>query len=174
MQAAGGIHQQDVGGARLRRGSRVEERGGRIASLFGLDQRDAGALSPDLELLDRSGAEGIRRAQQYRSALAPEERRELATGSRLAGAVDTDQKDDLWWCRSVANGRVHRVEDAANLVLERYLQLCTVRKPMTQRAVAQARDDLIGGWRTDVGGEQSKLQLIERGLINLAGERDDA
>ena len=163
-----------VGGSRLRGGGGVKERGRRIASLLGLDDGDAGPRSPDLKLLDGRGAEGVGGAQQHGLALAAVERGQLAAGGRLARAVDADQQDDLRRSRRVADGRVHRVEDAANLVLQGSLQLGAVRQAVSKRAVAQARDDLISRRRSDVGGEQSELQLVERALVDLARERDDA
>ena len=64
VQTAGGIDQQDVRRARFCGRRRVEERCRGIAALPGLDESDAGALRPDLELLDGRGAEGVGGAEQ--------------------------------------------------------------------------------------------------------------
>ena len=67
----------------------------RIGPLRALDQLDAGALRPALELLDGRGAERVRRADDHRLperlAQVPGE---LADGRRLARAVDADDEDD--------------------------------------------------------------------------------
>ncbi len=51
---------------------------------------DARAVAPDLELLDRGGAEGVAGAEQHALALGAELGRELADGRGLADAVDAD------------------------------------------------------------------------------------
>src|SRR6202044_3403466 len=59
VEAAGGVDEKDASVAGLGGGEGVEERGGGIATLARLDEVDVGALGPDFELLDGSGAEGI-------------------------------------------------------------------------------------------------------------------
>ena len=95
----------------------VEERGGRVAALAGLDDVDAGALRPDFELLDGGGAEGIGCAEQDGAALGAEERSELAGGGGLAGAVDANHHDDFRWGGGVRDGAGDVVEDAQDFGL---------------------------------------------------------
>ena len=95
VEAAGGVDEEDAGGAGLGGGEGVEERGGGVAALAGLDEVDAGALGPDFELLDGGGAEGVGGAEQDGLAFAAVERGELAAGGGLAGAVDADHHDDF-------------------------------------------------------------------------------
>ena len=64
VEATGGVDDEDGGGAGFGGGEGVEECGGRVAALFGLDDVDAGALGPDFELLDGGGAEGVGGAEE--------------------------------------------------------------------------------------------------------------
>src|SRR5207237_9060226 len=73
---------------------RVVGDGGRIAAPFAADEIRAGAFRPDLELLLRSGAEGVGRAQDDRASVLAQAVCELPDRRRLPGAVDTDHKDD--------------------------------------------------------------------------------
>ncbi len=47
MKAAGGVDDDVVGAARLGGGAGVVECGRGVSALFGLDDRDVGALGPD-------------------------------------------------------------------------------------------------------------------------------
>ena len=57
------------------------------------DHRHAVALAPDLQLLDRGGAERVARREHDLAALVGEAARELADRRGLAGAVDADDED---------------------------------------------------------------------------------
>ncbi len=69
------------------------------ADIAGDDGR-AGALAPDLELIDGGGAEGVAGRQHDAVAFTGELRRQLADGGRLAAAVDAEHEHDVGLARS--------------------------------------------------------------------------
>ncbi len=164
---------QHVDVAGLGGGERVVERGGGVAALAGLDEVHAGALGPDFELLDGGGAEGVGGAEQDGLAFAAVHGGELAAGGGLAGAVHADHHDDLGRRGGVRDGRVDRGEDAEQLGLEQDFELRAAGDALAQRALAQAGEDGVGRRAADVGGEQRQLQVVERAVVDLAGERGD-
>src|SRR5579885_3292394 len=93
MQAARRVYDNIIRLARYRGLQRVEQHSSRIASGLSLDHFGAGALSPDFELLDGGGAEGIGRTQENVLALRSQDLRELADAGGLASAVDADDQD---------------------------------------------------------------------------------
>ena len=58
------------------------------------DDRDAGPIGPDPELVDRGRPERVRGGEDDRMPLADVARGELADGRGLAGAVDADDEQD--------------------------------------------------------------------------------
>ncbi len=68
LQPPGGIDEQDVGAFVLRAFQRLEGDAGGIGALFACDHLGAGALAPQLELLDGSGAEGVGGGQHHELA----------------------------------------------------------------------------------------------------------
>ena len=70
VEAAGGVDEENACGAGFGGGAGVVERGGGIAALAGLDDLDAGALGPDLKLLDGGGAGRYPRRRGGRSGVA--------------------------------------------------------------------------------------------------------
>src|SRR5260370_32948297 len=72
------IDNQHVIAAPLCRLQRIEERRRRITTLTCLDDLNATPLSPNLKLLNRSRAKGIRRAHQYALGLSAEQSSQLS------------------------------------------------------------------------------------------------
>ena len=68
MQTSSGIHDDDIGRARLGGGDRVVNNCGRVGAGFLLDDLDAVALRLDFQLLDGRGAKGVRRAEHDAAA----------------------------------------------------------------------------------------------------------
>ena len=110
VQAAGGVDEDDVAAARLARGDRVEHDRGRIGAALRADEIHAGARRPDLQLLDRRGAERVGRADERRQPRVLDHPRQLADRRRLAGAVDADDQHDVRLRRS-AIGFSARLQD---------------------------------------------------------------
>src|SRR5207244_3718022 len=73
--------------------SRIERDGGGVCPRLVADHIHAGPRRPRLELLDRRGAEGVRRNEEDLAALALEAGRELADGRGLAGSVRAEDQD---------------------------------------------------------------------------------
>ncbi len=172
VEAAGGIDEHEVGLAGFGGGERVEKGGGRIAALLGLDKVDAGALRPDFELFDGGGAEGVGGAQEHASAFATVKRGEFAGGGGFAGAGDADHHDDLGRGGGAGDGDGDAVENAADFGFEETFELGAVGDAVAEGALAEAADDLIRGGGADIGGEQSKFEIVKGGFIDLAGKRD--
>ena len=73
----------------------VEDDPGRIAAFLAGDDRRADAVSPDLQLLDRGGAEGVAGGEEDAVILFLQPVGELADRRRLARAVDADDEDHV-------------------------------------------------------------------------------
>ena len=93
VQPTGGVANNDIRTARLRRRQGVEHHCRRIGSLPVADNIHSGALCPDLQLFNGGGPEGIRCTQYHLLAPGFELRRHLADGGSLAHAVDTDDQN---------------------------------------------------------------------------------
>ena len=106
-------------------------------------------------------------------ALAAELGGELAAGGGLAGAVDADHHDDFGRGWRVGDRFVDGVEDVEDLGFEEPLELGAVGDAAAEGDVAELGDDLLGGAGADIRGEQGELEVVERGLVDFAGEGDD-
>src|SRR3984885_14712046 len=102
VQAAGGVHDDDISAAGARGGERVENDGGGIGAGFLFDHFDAGAACPDFELFDGGGAESIGGAEHHGDALFFQAIGEFADGGGFAGAVDADNEQDARLARGLA------------------------------------------------------------------------
>src|SRR3984957_13973752 len=91
MQSACGVDDQDVCCACLSGTHGIEQDGGRVPSLLGLDHLLPRTLAPNLELFDGCGAEGIGRTKQDCFSLAAEIARQFSRRCRLTGAVHAHQ-----------------------------------------------------------------------------------
>ena len=153
MQAARRVDQDRIAALGLRRRNGVEHHGGRIGALARAHHVDAGARRPDLQLLDRGGAEGVGGADQRRAAFALQQVGQLADRRRLAGAVDADNQRHLRMRRD-RDRRVHGGEHAPDFLFDQIAQAGAVARPRLDRG-----DDAIGRRDADVGRDQ---QLFER------------
>ena len=102
MEAAGGVYDERVGGARFGGGHGVVDDGGGIGAGFLLDDIDAVTRGPDFELLDGGGTEGVGGAEDHAEIVLAEAVGELADAGGFAGAVHADDEDDA---RASAVGR---------------------------------------------------------------------
>src|SRR5207248_3040919 len=96
LEAACGVHDENVfaGGRRLLHS--VEQDSRRVAALLAGNDRRADALAPDLELLDRGGTESIAGGEQDAIIRFLEPMAKLADRRRLARSVDADHEDHVW------------------------------------------------------------------------------
>src|SRR5207249_7722017 len=102
---------------RLSRRNRIEHDRGGIRALARADDVDAGALRPNLQLLDCRRAERIGGADQRRASLALEQIRQLPDRRRLACTVDADDERHLWMLVD-GDRPIDSCEHAADLVLD--------------------------------------------------------
>ena len=93
LQAAGGVDDQHVCRSASRRGEGLERKARGIRALLARDDGCAGAAAPDLELIDRGGAERVAGGEHHVAALGAEACRELADRGGLAGAIHADDED---------------------------------------------------------------------------------
>ena len=152
VQAAGGVGDQHVDAARLRRLQRVEDHRGRVRARGLRDDRHAVALAPDLQLLDGGGAERVARGEHDLAALAGEAARELADRRRLARAVHADDQHDVGLAVASITQRLRdRREDLEHRRAQCAEQRVDVAQLLALHALAQRAQDLLGRLDADVG-----------------------
>src|SRR6266481_5569501 len=93
MQASRRIDDDDISRARLGGGHGVVYDSGRIGAGFLFDDFDAVALSPDFQLLDRSGAKRVRGAEHHAASFLAKPVGELPDAGGLARAIDADNEN---------------------------------------------------------------------------------
>ncbi len=171
MEAPGGVDQHLVEPLGAGRGDGVEDHCGRIGALLLMDDRRADAPGPHLELLDRSGAEGVGGRENHGAPLLLAALGELGGGGGLAGAVDPDQDRYPGALPSGRDsvGRVRRFEEGEQSLPDRRTQLVGGRDvppaDLLAQLVDQAERELDAGVRRDQGG----LQAIERDRLDGPG-----
>ena len=162
LQAPGGVDQQHVGAGGLRLLQRLEGEARGIRTLLAGDDLRAGALAPDLELLDRRGAEGVAGRQHHRFALRPELGRELADRRGLARAIDADHQDHERLFRGVDHQRLrHRRQDRLDLARQDRLHLGGLDL-LVVAALADGLGDAGGGGEAEIGLDQDVLEILQR------------
>ena len=143
-----------------------------VAALGGED-RHAGLVADDLQLLHRVRALQVSRDEHRRVLLADEPLRELAREGSLTGALETDEHDhrrralrELQLARFVTTEDVHEfvVDDLHDLLrrVERPAHL------VAQGALAHVRGELLDDGQCDVGLEQRATDLAD-GAVNVGG-----
>jgi len=143
------------------------ERGG-VRALAARHHRAAGALAPDLELLDRGGPESVARRQHDLAALGAESGGELPDRGGLARSVDADHQD-----HEGAGGRIDhqrprdRHQDLLDLGGEDLFHLVGRHRRVVTADPDRGRD-LGGGRDAEVGADQQLLELLDRAGVELA------
>src|SRR5690606_6051331 len=84
LEAPGGVDDQHLNAGGLRLPERVEGEAGGVGPDVAGDDLRAGALAPDLQLIDRRGAKGVAGGEEDAPSLGAELRGELADGGGLA------------------------------------------------------------------------------------------
>ena len=175
LQASCRIDDQHVGlgGARTFKRLKREARG--IGTGFGArDHRAARAAPPDLQLLDRGGAEGVSRHQGHRAALGAELARELANGRGLAGAIYARDQNHVRLVGEVERKRArHGLEDVRDLGCERRAHLF-IRHLAAELLLAQRLDQIARGLDAEVGRDQRLLEFVQHRPVELAPGEDRA
>ncbi len=171
VEAAGGVHQHDLGPARERRAQAVVDHRGRVRSGARAQQLDAGAPGPHLELLDRGGAEGVGGDQQRGPSGASEARGELAGERGLADPVHADQECHPRTAAIRLEARALGAQQVGRGLLQRAAQ---VERRIAAQEILGALDQGLGGGRADVGGEQRLLEAGPGGGVHGAHTHDRA
>ena len=163
MQPAGGVDDQHVDAARVRRLHGVEDDGAGVGPLLVGDHRRPDPLAPDLELVDRRGAEGVAGGDEDVAAELLVIGGELGDRGRLADAVDADDHDhegnaalqDL--DPAVAAGALQQGDHllAQDLAGEEGIADTVLSDPRLQVA-----DELLADVPADVGLDEEHLQLL--------------
>ncbi|MCY1424132.1 hypothetical protein D9M71_398680 [compost metagenome] len=131
------------------------------------DDRDLVALAPDLQLLDRSSAEGVTGGEHDLLAFELQLLRQLADGGGLAGAVDADHKDHERLALVMnAQRLLDRLEQVGQLALQRLVQRIAVGQLLARDLLGQALDDHRSGFDADVGGQQAGFDFIQQVVID--------
>ena len=124
------------------------------------DDRRADALAPDLQLLDRRGAEGVAGGEQHAIILLLEPVAELADGGGLARAVDADDQDDVRAREAPDVERLgDRREDRLDLLGEDGAQAALVE--LLEAAGGDRLADALRRFGAEVGGDQRFLDVVE-------------
>ena len=145
-----------------RRLQRVEGDGGGIGAGGLRDHRHVVALAPDLQLLDRSGAERVARGEHDFQSLLLQLPRQLADGRGLAGAVDADDENRERRGSAVDCERLLRwPQDLQQRAAQRREQRIEIAELLACDLAPQVFEDALRGFDADVGGDQPRLQLVE-------------
>ena len=128
------------------------------------DECGAGAIRPDIELLDRRRAKRIARGEHDRVPGFAEAARELADGRGLAGAVDADDQDHERLARSHRRRAAARHGARISTIDSRSAAISASTSASSLRAtrLLQAGEDVLRRFDADVRGQQARLELIER------------
>ena len=172
MEPAGGVGDDEVRAAGDGRVQRVVDDGAGVGARRVGDDRHAGAVRPDPELVDGGGAERVGGGEDDRSPLRRVAAGELADRRGLAGPVDADDEDDR---RAPVDRRprrpveVARDEQRAELGADRGLGAARVAAP------AGALDDIHREGRADVAGDERLLDVVpRRAVVPRRGSRGAA
>ena len=128
-------------------------------------------VRPHLKLFNRRRAKRIRRAQQHRPALPAIIRRQLAGGSGLARAVYAHHHHHFGGTPATTSSRRNLIQHLLQLDLQQPLQFLAALDPMPQPALPQVLNDRLRRRPADIRRQQHRLQLRQRGLVDLARQR---
>jgi hypothetical protein len=169
VQAACGIDQHYVAAARLGGGHRVEDHRGRIGSFLRADDIDPGPVGPDLQLIDRGGAERVGGADQRLLALFAHLIGEFSDRRRLANTVHTDHEYHSWAevrLRSLIpgcfGGSFRFLEHTKHFLLHQFAQTLTAAL-----AFAHGRDDFRRRRDADVSHQENLFEIVRRIDVDL-------
>lgn len=130
------------------------------------------ALTPDLQLLHRSGTEGIPRRQHYGLALGLVFFCQFADGSGLADTVHTYHQNDGWLFLGQLQRMLDTAQQITQLLLQRVFQRIGIFQLFTLDTVGQALDDLGRRFNTDICHQQGGFDLFQKILVDLLGAKE--
>ena len=166
MQAPGGVGNDHVIAAGGGRFHRVKNDGGGVGSLTGLDQRDPGAVGPDLQLLAGGGTEGVACSQHDPATLTGVVIGQLGNAGGLAHAVHANDQND-----GRLAGKIHlgiRCHFLGNDVAQGIRRLFAGLQALFVHAVAELIHQFDGHFAADIGQDELFFQLIVKVIVDLA------
>ena len=168
LQAPGGVHHQHIHAIGLRLGDRVEGEARRIRALRSGDDLRADALAPDLQLLDRGGAEGVARRQHHALSFSCELPGELADCGGLARAVHAHHENHEGLLGGIDDERLgHGQQHLLDFAGENGLHLVRLDL-LVVAALAHGLANAQGGGDPKVRLNENVFQLVEHGPVELA------
>ena len=171
MDPARGVADDDVCSAVDAGMDGVEDDRGGVSALIVFDHVDAGAVGPDLQLVDRRSSERVRSAQDDLASGGLEVVGHLADGRGLADAVDADDQDDRRSGQEV-DGLV-LAEHVGDDLLDDFTDFRRVRDAGRLHPVLRLFDDLLRRHNTDVGHDEHFDEFLVEVLIDgLEGAED--
>ena len=165
VQPAGGVADDDIAAPGLGRGDGVKHHGSGVGPLLVFDKGHPGPVRPDLQLLDGSGPEGIRRPQDDGLALSLQAGGQLADGGGLAHPIDADDQDDGGLGAGVEF--IVPLEHFRNNGLQLPHDEAGVGDALFLDLLPQLVADVLGGIHAHVPHDQQLFQLLEKLLVNL-------
>ena len=165
VQAPGGVDEHEVATEGLCALEDVVAHGCRVCAALALDHLDAAALSPDIELLDRRCAEGVRTADERPAPLGEALVGQLSHGGRLAGAVDAHEEHaDGALLEEVLLGLGEQTLDGLGQQVQ---DRVGVWQGLARRSVPQALHDLCRCLGAHVCEDQGLLELVPEVVVDF-------
>ena len=168
MEATGGIDEDQIASQAVSLVQHVVAHAGRIASTLALDHGHAGALAPNIELLDGGGAERIGATDHNLLSTVRHVAGDLSHRGGLASPVDAYKQHAAGGiAEDVAIG-LH--EHLGQTVRQRAAQLTGGLEIAPRGLVAQVVGDLHGDLGSHVAHDEGVLEVLPEVLIDLAAK----
>jgi len=123
-------------------------------------------LSPNLDLLDGGGTEGVTGGQDGDLAATLDQVRQLGGRGRLTRAVDTDDRDDCQATRGRFEVPIISRKRAGNFFLGDRENI-QAGAALGFVSFLDRIDDLAGGGHAEVGADQGHLQILQRSPVQF-------
>ncbi len=166
-QAPGGIDQHHITATRFAGSHGIKAQCSRVAACAA-DDFDHIAIGPYGQLLARCGAEGVCRSQQHALPSLAQVLGELADGGGFARTVYARHHDDGG--RVLANHQrlLQGLQQVGNGVCQQGAHLHRFAGARRPDALAQIRQQEVGGLHARIGHEQGGFQLFVQRFVYLA------
>ena len=125
-------------------------------------------VGPDLQLLDRGGAERVAGRQHHRSAFGAEFGRQFADGRGLARAIDAGDQDDEWLLRRSMTSGCATCANAFSTSSATTALTSSGVIAASMTALAQRVRDPVRGADAEIGSNQRIVDFLDRRLVEHA------
>ncbi|MNS04971.1 hypothetical protein D3C72_363620 [compost metagenome] len=174
LQTPCGISNQHIDISRLRRLNGIEDHRRGIRAGVLRNHRNIVALTPDLQLLNGCGTEGITCRQHHGFALLLELTRQLADGSGFTHAVDADHQNNKGRFAFNIKRFINFCENFAHLIFQQTVQRLGIAQLFTAGGFGQFSDDFTRGFHADVRNQKLFFQLFKQIIVDFfAAEQTD-